>query len=93
MHDQHLHAERTQFPWRNTGDTADGEEIRLSPVEVCSLSHYLRRVLAPCQVVSRSSEPSTLLERIPPIWADFEGIHPLFSNFPATAFLLFMKGK
>ena len=60
MHDQHLHAERTQFPWRNTGDTADGEEIRLSPVEVCSLFHYLRRVLAPCQVVSRSSEPSTL---------------------------------
>ena len=33
------------------GHTFDGPEILRSPVEVGSLSHYLRRVLAPSQVV------------------------------------------
>ena len=35
--------------------TVDGSEIRRSPVEVGSLSHDLRRVLEPSQVVSRIS--------------------------------------
>ena len=42
-------------------DTVDGSEILRSPVEVGSVSHYLRRVLAPDQVVSRIPEPSTVL--------------------------------
>ena len=38
------------------------EEIRRSPVEVGSLTHYLRRVLPPSQVVGLGiSEPSTVL--------------------------------
>ena len=37
------------------------EEILRSPVEVGSVSHYLRRVLAPSQVVRNGiSEPSTV---------------------------------
>ena len=43
-------------------DTVDGSEIWRSPVEVGSLSYYLRRVLAPSQVVGTGiSEPSTVL--------------------------------
>ena len=41
--------------------TVGGSEIRRSPVEVGSSSHYLRRVLAPSQVVGNgNSEPSTV---------------------------------
>ena len=42
-------------------DTVDGSEIRRSPVEVGSSSHYLRRVLAPSQVVFTGFQPSTVV--------------------------------
>ena len=38
----------------------DGSEIRRSPVEARSLSHYLRRVLYIQKMVSRISEPSAV---------------------------------
>ena len=41
-------------------DTVDGSEIQLSPVKVGSLSHYLRRVSAPSQVVIARFQPSTV---------------------------------
>ena len=40
-------------------NTVDGSEIRRLPVEVGRLSHYLRRVLAPSQVLA-GFQPSTV---------------------------------
>ena len=39
------------FDRNQCSDTVDGSEIRRSAVELGSLSHYLRRGLAPSQVV------------------------------------------
>ncbi len=46
------------FPWQR-GNTADGSEIRLSPVEVGSLSGYLRGFIHPRWLFG-ISEPSTV---------------------------------
>ncbi len=43
------HLQKHLLCWR--GPIVDGSEIRRSPVEVGSLSHYLRRVLALSQVI------------------------------------------
>ena len=41
------------------GHTVDGSEIRRAPVEVGSLSHYLKAFFFSSQLFSRISEPST----------------------------------
>ena len=46
------------FLWQR-GNTADGSEIRLSPVEVGSLSHYLQGFIHPSWLFG-ISEPSTV---------------------------------